>query len=261
MTRVDRRRLGWRAAYEVLASQVRRPEWAFMNYGYAPDDGEPPLDLDPADEPDRLCIGLYARTLAGADLRGRDVLEVGSGRGGGAQWVALRHGPRRTVGLDFSAAAVALSTRHRRAPGLEFVRGDAEAMPFPDASFDVVLNVESSHCYGSVPAFLAEVRRVLRPGGSFCWADFRPSDAVPATLDALRASGLTLVAHDDVTARVVAALRADDDRKARLLDTWVPRVAHPLMRRFAAMEGSRGFEAFAAGRTRYLVARLEAPRS
>lgn len=258
---MDRRRLGWRACYELLAARVRRPEWSFMNYGYAPADGATPLALSPEDEADRLCIGLYARTLGDVPLGGRDVLEVGCGRGGGASWIARHHRPRCTVGLDFSAAAVDLCTRHRHAPGLSFVRGDAEAMPFPDGSFDVVVNVESSHCYGSVPAFAAEVQRVLRPGGTFVWADFRPAERVPAVLGELQARGLELAAQEDVTGRVVAALRADDARKARLIDAWVPKVAHPLFRRFAAMEGSRGFEAFAAGRTRYLVARLEKPAS
>src|SRR3546814_144836 len=120
------RRLGWRACYELLATRVRRPEWAFMNYGYAPltDDG-PPLRLDPEDEPDRLSIGLYEQAIGDTVLAGRDVLEVGSGRGGGSSYVARYHRPRRTVGLDFSAAAVGLSRRHRAAEGLEFVHGDA----------------------------------------------------------------------------------------------------------------------------------------
>ncbi|MFC8192136.1 class I SAM-dependent methyltransferase [Cellulomonas sp. NPDC057328] len=255
---MDGRRLGWRAAYELLALRVRRPEWAFMNYGYASDDA-PALALSPDEEPDRLCINLYERTLAGADLRGRDVLEVGSGRGGGSAYVARHHGSRSVVGLDFSAAAVDLSRRHRRAPGLSFVRGDAQVMPFADASFDVVLNVESSHCYPSFAAFAGEVARVLRPGGTFLLADFRPADAVPTLLADLRASGLVLEAHDDVTPQVVEALRRDDDRKRALIGAWLPRFTHPLMRRFAAVEGSRGFAAFASGRTTYVVARLRKP--
>lgn len=254
------RRLGWRACYELLAARVRRPEWAFMNYGYAPlTDDQPALRLEPQDESDRLSIGLYEQAIGDTVLTGRDVLEVGSGRGGGSSYVARYHRPRRTVGLDFSAAAVALSRRHRTADGLEFVHGDAQSMPFPDASFDVVLNIESSHCYGSVPEFLAEVHRVLRPGGELLFADFRAADDVPALLGMLRSAGLELTAHEDVTANVVAALRLDDGRKAALIEAWLPRVAHPLMRRFAALEGSRGFEAFAAARTRYLSAQLVKP--
>lgn len=230
-----------------------------MNYGYSPAPGASPLELDPDDEADRLCLGLYDHVVGDADLAWRDVLEVGSGRGGGASYLARYHSPRRTVGLDFSAAAVALCRRHRRAPGLSFVQGDAQAMPFPDAAFDVVVNVESSHCYASMTAFVAEAHRVLRPGGALLWADFRPSDDVPRVLDELRSSGLVLEATEDITPRVVAALRQDDGRKAALIRAWLPRVVHPLMARFAALEGSRGFEAFAAGRTTYLTARLVRP--
>src|SRR3954465_7570364 len=105
------RQLAWRACYELLAARVRRPEWAFMNYGYAPV-GRGPFEgpatgpaLDPADEPDRFCIQLYAHTLEGVDVAGRDVLEVGSGRGGGASWISRSLGARSTTGGGFSSAA------------------------------------------------------------------------------------------------------------------------------------------------------------
>src|SRR3954447_13211283 len=119
------RQLAWRACYELLAARVRRPEWAFMNYGYAPvADGSGPA-LDPADEPDRFCIQLYAHTLEGVDVADRDVLEVGSGGrgrgvggggGGGAWWMSRSLGPRSTTGVDFSSAAVALCRRDRTGP-------------------------------------------------------------------------------------------------------------------------------------------------
>ena len=57
----------------------------FMNYGF--EDGDGP-DLHPSDEVNRLFIQLYSMNLRGAEIEGRDVLEVGSGRGGGASWVA-----------------------------------------------------------------------------------------------------------------------------------------------------------------------------
>lgn len=161
------RQLAWRVLYEVLAARVQRPEWAFMNYGYAMPAGDVGPALESADEPDRLCIQLYAHVLSGTELRGADVLEVGCGRGGGSSFIARYRGPRTTTGLDLSRKSIALCRRHRRAPGLSFVQGDALAMPFADHSFDVVVNLESSHCYDSMDDFLAEVHRVLRPGGSF----------------------------------------------------------------------------------------------
>ena len=64
---------------------------------------------------------------------------------------ALRRGT--AAGLDFSQKAIDFARGHHRDPRLRFVCGDAEALPFADASFDAVLNVESSHCYPNVPRF------------------------------------------------------------------------------------------------------------
>ncbi len=58
-------------------------------------------------------------------------------------------------------------------PGLTFVQGDSENLPFENDVFDAVLNVESSHCYGNVKKFILEVARVLKDGGCLLWSDFR----------------------------------------------------------------------------------------
>ena len=254
---MDARRLAWRLCYELLAARVRRPEWGFMNYGYAPPPGAHPLELEPGDEPDRLCIQLYEHVVAG-DLRGLDVLEVGCGRGGGASYLSRYRRPGSLVGLDFSARAVALCARHRSAPGLSFVHGDALAMPFPDGSFDAVVNVESSHCYSSVPAFLSEVRRVLRPGGSLYFADLRPADRVEQLRRELAESGLRLHREVDVSTQVLAAMRADNARKLELIDAWIPRPFHPAIRPFAGIEGTQNFVGLERGDVRYLSAWLVA---
>jgi SAM-dependent methyltransferase len=254
------RQLGWRACYELLGSRVQRPEWAFMNYGYAPlAPGAASLALDPADEPDRYCIQLYAHVLDGVDVSGADILEVGSGRGGGASWISRALGPAATTGVDFAASAVSLASRDRVGPGLRFVRGDASALPFPDASFDVVVNVESSHCYGSMTAFVAEVHRVLRPGGAFVWADLRSAEDVERTRAQLVSSGLVPERESDITAEVLNALRLDDARKAELVRSWIPRPFQRAMRPLAGLDGTRNPEGFAAGTLRYRSARLVKP--
>jgi ubiquinone/menaquinone biosynthesis C-methylase UbiE len=56
---------------------------------------------------------------------------------------------------------------------LDFVQGNAENLPFPGQSFDAVMNVQASLSYPSLPRFLAEVARILRPGGHFLYADLR----------------------------------------------------------------------------------------
>ncbi|MGM1028332.1 MAG: methyltransferase domain-containing protein [Actinomycetota bacterium] len=250
------RQLAWRALYEVLAARVQRPEWAFMNYGYDVPSGAVGPALDASDEPDRRCIQLYDHVLSGSDLRGDDVLEVGCGRGGGSSFIARYHGPRTTTGLDLSRKSIALCQRHRRAPGLGFVQGDALAMPFADSSFDVVVNVESSHCYDSMDDFLAEVHRVLRPGGSFLFADLRPAAEMVALRRRLGEGPLELVGISDITERVRAALELDDDRRRSLMEAWIPRMFHRAFEPFAGFRGTSTFARFETGETQYVSARL-----
>merc|ERR1712046_352825 len=63
---------------------------------------------------------------------------------------------------------------------LEFLNGNAQQIPLQDSSFDLLLNVESSHGYPDFSKAAHEAFRVLKPGGYFLWADFlieqSPSD-------------------------------------------------------------------------------------
>jgi SAM-dependent methyltransferase len=243
------KRLLWRAWYQFLAGRYRDPRWTFMNYGYRSAEAGPRLDA--ADEPDRSCIQLYDAVAGAVPLAGREVLEVGCGRGGGASYVARYLEPRRMVGVDLSPRAVALCRARFEVPGLSFEPGDAERLPFGDASFDVVLNVESSHCYGRLPVFFGEVRRVLRPGGSFLYADFRPADEVAGWRASLDAAGFALRGERNLTAGVVAALEADDDAKRALIGSLVDRPLAGVFREFAALRGSELHGLFRSGACQY----------
>lgn len=187
------------------------------------------------------------------------MLEVGCGRGGGSSYLRRYGSPRSVTGLDFSAEAVALCRRTRQAPGLTSVRGDAQAMPFPGSSFDVVVNIESSHCYSAMAAFLAEVHRVLRPGGTFCFADLRSRRRAGTLRAQLAGSAMVVVEQTDITANVLAALRLDNERKLRLIKTMIPRPVHAPFRAFAGIEGTTNYIGFASGRMQYLSARLTKP--
>jgi SAM-dependent methyltransferase len=254
------RYLVWRACYELLAMRVRAPDWAFMNYGYAPlGPDQPGPALLPADEPDRLCIQLYEHALSGTDLTGQDVLEVGCGRGGGSSYLSRYRAPNSMTGLDFSRNAIDLCQRSRQASGLTFVRGDAQAMPFPDDSFDAVVNIESSHCYGSVETFLSEVRRVLRPGGQFRFADLRSRERAESLHAQLAGSGLAVVTESDITANVLAALRLDNARKLARIDALIPLLFRKPIRTFAGIEGTANYAGFESGSMRYVSAVLTKP--
>jgi len=247
----------WRTCYELLAARVQTPDWAFMNYGYSMGAASTSAPaLEPSDEADRLSIQLYDHALGTADLRGTDVLEVGSGRGGGASYISRYRHPRTMIGLDFSERAVALSTKHRQAPGLTFVRGDAQSMPFPDGSFDAVINVESSHCYPSVDTFLAEVHRVLRPDGRLYFADLRNLDGLATLRRQFAASALNLRELSDITENVLTAMRLDNDRKLELIRSFIPLAVRAPIRSFAGIAGTTNYNGFISGRMCYVSAVL-----
>jgi SAM-dependent methyltransferase len=244
------KRLLWRGWYEFLAARYRDPRWTFMNYGYRAGDGTAPA-LAPADEPDRSFIQLYDVVARGAPLAGRDLLEVGCGRGGGAAYVARALSPRRLVAVDLAPRAIALCRRRFNRDNLVFAVGDAERLPFPDGTFDVVLNVESSHCYGRFDRFLAEVRRVLRPEGHFLYADFRAAAEVPGWRAALTRAGFVVDAERDLRPGVVAALDADDVSKRDLIASLVDRPLVGIFREFAALRGSALNDALRSGEVSY----------
>jgi ubiquinone/menaquinone biosynthesis C-methylase UbiE len=260
------RRAVTRKLYDHLARAYPTAEWTTMNYGYAALPGETPgLAVDPR-LPEHLALQLYLRLAVALQSDGRlklsgcEVLEIGSGRGGGAAHLARHFHPRRFVALDVSAEATALARRqHAEGAAVEFVHGDAENLPFPQASFDAVINVESAHCYGSIERFLAGVHRVLRPGGRLGFADFvsERHGAHARLLATLRQGPLRLVQVEDITANVVAALAQDEARKRALLDRWVKGWFRSFAQGAYAMAGSAMRRELAAGRTVYLVAVLE----
>src|SRR3954470_23070603 len=169
------RRAMWRTFFDFIAARSGDIGWwTLMNYGFAePNSRNDAFELQPSDEAERYPIALYHHVATLAPVAGRDVLEVGSGRGGGASYVARYLKPRRMVGIDLSGKAVAFSNKRHGVANLHFQQGDAEQLPFDDESFDSVINVESSFCYPSIDRFFAEVRRVLRPGGHLHYTDLR----------------------------------------------------------------------------------------
>lgn len=106
-----------------------------------------------------------ADSLDYAGARGLDVLDVGCGQGIDLVNYALNGA--RVVGVDLTPRHVELARTHLGAMGLtgEVVEGDAEALPFKDASFDRVSSNGVLHHTPGIDAALREAHRVLRPSG------------------------------------------------------------------------------------------------
>jgi ubiquinone/menaquinone biosynthesis C-methylase UbiE len=245
------KRLLWRRWYQYLARRFAIPEWQTMNYGYRALPVPESLALELGEQSERYGLQLYNAVCAGNPLAQKNVLEVGCGRGGGASFLHRIGKPTAMTGIDFSAQAIALCNERYKRDGLTFLVGDAEKLPFADASFDIVVNVESSHCYGSMAAFLGEVRRVLKPGGRLLCADFRDHDKVAAWREQIVTSGLQIVSEREITPNVLAALDADNERKLELMKKILPKSLYASFSDFAAVKGSLVYEHFRKGEMTY----------
>jgi len=241
----------WRHVYEMLPL-FAHSNLDFMNYGYAPlHEGEDNLTINPDDGATRYGIWLYRQLLEAVEVRDRRVLEVGCGRGGGSAFILRCFAPHEVVGVDYSKRAVALCKKGHRAAGLSFVHGDAEHLVFKDELFDLVVNVESSHCYGSMDRFLAEVVRVLRSGGHFLFADFREVSEAGRLHVQVERAGMSVVRWSDITAHVVAALRRDSARRRQFIRSRMPRALWKPLEEFAGIEDTVMYKNLCSGRFQY----------
>jgi arsenite methyltransferase len=147
---------------------------------------------------------------------GERVLDIGSGPGFLAAEMAAEVGPEgKVVGVDPSDSMLEMG-RRRDAP-VEFVAGDAVALPFDDESFDAVVSTQVYEYVADMPAALAEARRVLRTGGRLLILD---------------TDWDSIVWHS-----------SDRDRMLRVLEKWNDHLADPyLPRRLPGLLRDAGFD-------------------
>ncbi|HEV2217746.1 MAG TPA: class I SAM-dependent methyltransferase [Candidatus Dormibacteraeota bacterium] len=100
------------------------------------------------------------------DVAGKDVIELGCGTAYFAAWLK-RRGARRVVGVDVTPAQLATAARlnEETGLGLELVEANAEAVPLPDATFDVALSEYGASIWCDPTLWIPEAARLLRPGG------------------------------------------------------------------------------------------------
>ncbi len=106
----------------------------------------------------------------GGQVAGGRVLEVGCGRGEGVEILRRRFGAATVVALDLDPRMLARARRRLKtgdSAGVRLILGDLTAIPSTDGSFDAVFDFGGVHLEADWRRGLAEVRRVLRPGGRY----------------------------------------------------------------------------------------------
>lgn len=243
-------RLNQRYFYPEVTRRFAKDDIVFLNWAY---EEEPPMDLplSAADEPNRCSIQLYQQAVAAADLSSKKVLEVSCGHGGGASYLVRTMNPASYTGLDLNPAGIDFCRKRHNMPTLNFICGDAQSLPFPDGSFDAVINVEASHGYPDFPGFLREVHRVLRPGGDFLYTDLRLRRDIPAWEAALAGAPLRRVTERFINEEVRRGMEKESERRMVIADRHAPRFLRSLARDGLGTVASRGYRALQTGEISY----------
>ena len=140
------------------------------------------LEEDIADASQRTVSAMASHCLMNLGPQTR-VLDVGAGYGGAARWLAGNFGCHVTC-LNLSEAQNvrnrAITAEQNLADRIEVVDGSFEEIPAPDQSFDLVWSQDAILHSGQRERVLAEVNRVLKPGGEFIFTDPMQADDCPA---------------------------------------------------------------------------------
>ncbi len=160
----EARTLGW---YHVYGEMFRLlcEDSGFLDFGWSED----PDTSDLLGAQHEMVRQVTASLQAGPE---GPWLDVGCGEGGPACLMAQERGVQVT-GLNINASQVAMCIERAQRLGVQvdFVEGNAQEMPLDSGTFSGVYTIESPLHYPDKPAFLAEVTRVLKPGGRFALCD------------------------------------------------------------------------------------------
>ena len=184
------------------------------------------------------------------------VLEVSTGLCGGLGVLAQCFPAAEIFGLDYARVSIRRSRRTQASAVL--IVADAQAAPFNDRSFQLIVNVESFHALNAL-TFLSEARRMLTADGLLIIIDFRkaPVDRLQHWInEQAEASGMTIVEFLDLTQNAIASARSDTPRRNRLLQR-IPPPFKKLANEMTAGEGSELLKQYMDGEKTYFLCVLK----
>ena len=241
----------WKKLYQYLAKKYPTEDWTYMNYGYESLNEPMAIPLAANEERDRYMIQLYHHVATAINLKDKVVVEVGSGRGGGSSYIKRYLKPKAMTGIDFSKNAIKFSNKHHSVDGLTFTHGDAENLPLADETVDAIVNVESSHCYGSMDKFVEQAYRVLRPEGYLLFADLRHSEKIEELDEIFKHAGFEVIKKELISKEVVKALDAFHEVKLEFFQEMVKGVLKKPLNEFAGVKGSNMHKQLSNGEMGY----------
>jgi SAM-dependent methyltransferase len=244
----------YKAINEQLSSSIFGEYSMFLNYGYVSDtEPEYAVVILPPHMLNRNSIKLVLETIGDFMVTDRRILDVGCGRGGTIYVLDKYFSASSLIGIDLCPEAIAFCQAQYHYIPATFLEGDAEMMPFADAYFQVVINIESSHSYPNLFDFYREVYRVLEPDGYFLYTDIFPSNSMEAHMSFLQELGFVCEQDRDITANVL--LSCDEIANQRLQAFKNNDIT--IMRDFIGARGSRFYIEMETGLSTYRIFRFQ----
>jgi fatty-acid O-methyltransferase len=247
----------YKVLYWYISSVDKKNEVIFMNYGYH-DDTET-IELHAIDEVNRYSIQLYHRLAKMVDVNKKNIVEIGCGRGGGIAYISKMFSPTSAIGVDLNVKAVKFGNSHYQLNNLKFEQGDAQKLRFENESKDIVFNVESSHRYPKMEAFLDEVYRILKPGGYFLFTDFRYKNDMSELVHLLAQYDFIKFDEQFINNEVNIALDLDAKRREALVKKYAPPFLQRALHNFAGNNGSTTYNQIKDGGIIYFVFCFQKP--
>ncbi len=246
--------------YNYFHSVKEIKHLSVSNYGYAPVDKEIAAyhpDLQPG-------IQLYKELVKNHNgfliSENYSVVEVGCGKGAGAEFLIKKFKPGKFTGIDYSEKAISFcNDNYRQIENADFICADAHRLPVGEQSADVVINVESSHIYKSMDKFLKEVYRVLKPDGKFLIADYRYIRNIPIHLFEKKIAdcGFSIADKRIITPQVKEACTRASHRREKIIEEDCPWYLKKYFRNYAILNGTRRSKMLSNGEIVYFIYHLE----
>lgn len=201
-------------------------------------------------------IKLTLETIGDCDINGKQILEIGCGRGGNIITMNEYFNPKFTIGIDICPASITFCETNHRLDNVFFINGDAEYIPFSGEAFDVLFNLESSHAYPDIKKFYREVFRVQKNGGYFLYSDCLPVETFMECEKYLRDMGFSVLCNRDITSNVLASCREVARKRTNAFDGKNVDISK-MVESFVAVPGSSAYEAMKNGNFLYKTLTLQ----
>lgn len=229
---------------------------SFLNLGYvSAGTGSNSVISLPERYLNKNSVQLVLEVVGDCDLAGRQVLDVGCGRGGTVSVIKQFFKAKRICGIDLAPAAIKFCRAQQRDVNVTFEVGDAEQLPFPDGSFDVITNIESSSTYPDIFAFYQQVFRVLAPGGHFLYTDALPVLRFAECTAYLDRTGFDLELDRDITPNVLGSC---DEIAGQRMEAYGAQVDQS-MKDFLGAPGTQFYDEMKRGGWTYRIQRWQKP--